>query len=483
MTLQPVAANLAGIVWHHKFPFPVLATTAVALVALILVSGLLLRWNHRSAFSEKSIITTVVVLGLGCRVVYALCAPAFYAPDELAHFAYTKYVAEEHSLPIASVLTLDATTREDHQPPLYYICLSVPYRLCTAVTANLFVTLHLLRMTSVLLWLGSLWLFIRFIDSLDITNADVRIVAVSLFSLLPASITLTASVNNDVLVQFLACLILHNSVRLRRTYRHAIWLGILIGLCLLSKLTAVVIFLFVGIRYFCEMLSDRDHFTTYAAMGVTTAFTAVLTMSPWLYWCFNEHSTIVVHDIIFSHHSWQSIAQALEQSMHQIYSTVYCVAGISNVIYGWPFQLACLILTVFALSGFAIQRPEEVHNNGGHHIRIVMWCFTIAFAANSILLIRFGIQYSQAQGRHLFTLLFPLCVVIGLGVERYRLKQIRVLAPCVLALIALTFQTFCHSIYYFDHERVDAHLQRDEKVDSQIQKWNSAQNMRSRAKT
>ena len=68
-----------------------------------------------------SLLILFVLLG----AVYSLTTPLFEAPDEVWHYAYVRYLAEERALP---ALTNDASGayQEVAQPPLYP---AVPYEL------------------------------------------------------------------------------------------------------------------------------------------------------------------------------------------------------------------------------------------------------------------------------------------------------------------------------------------------------------------
>ena len=69
---------------------------------------------HRERRSFLALLAIFAALGLA----YSLVTPLFEAPDEVWHYAYVRYLAEEHTLP-----PLDAETpayQEVAQPPFYY---------------------------------------------------------------------------------------------------------------------------------------------------------------------------------------------------------------------------------------------------------------------------------------------------------------------------------------------------------------------------
>ncbi len=53
-------------------------------------------------------------------LTYSLCTPLFEAPDEVWHYAYVRYLAEEHALPPLTGVDSGAY-QEVAQPPLYYL--------------------------------------------------------------------------------------------------------------------------------------------------------------------------------------------------------------------------------------------------------------------------------------------------------------------------------------------------------------------------
>ncbi len=83
------------------------------------------RWWHRSDRDKHQIdksrfsLFLLLLLFLLLGSVYSLVTPVFEAPDEVWHYAYVRYLAEERALPALTGDTSGAY-QEVAQPPLYY---------------------------------------------------------------------------------------------------------------------------------------------------------------------------------------------------------------------------------------------------------------------------------------------------------------------------------------------------------------------------
>ena len=77
------------------------------------------RDKHRTAVKSRGFLFLLLLLFFLLGSVYSLVTPVFEAPDEVWHYAYVRYLAEERALP---ALTDDASGayQEVAQPPLYY---------------------------------------------------------------------------------------------------------------------------------------------------------------------------------------------------------------------------------------------------------------------------------------------------------------------------------------------------------------------------
>ena len=73
--------------------------------------------RDRSTLTIALIVAGFVVLA----GAYSLANLAFESPDEMAHFAYVKTLADGRGFPTQFVVAGDAPGQESSQPPLFYV--------------------------------------------------------------------------------------------------------------------------------------------------------------------------------------------------------------------------------------------------------------------------------------------------------------------------------------------------------------------------
>jgi hypothetical protein len=212
------------------------------------------------------IIVTYLVLGLAMSVQ----VPLAEAPDELDHFLYTRYLAEERAFPPLSPIAVENPTMEANQPPLYYalgalavgwIDMSEPLELAqnacfsfdpddpgrqtfyvhsTAEAwpyAETVLAFHLVRLLSLLLGATTVWLTFYLARLIVPANEQAALLAAALLAFNPQFIFITASANNDVLAATIGTAIVLVSVISWQRPRPVIFLllGLVVGLGALTK--------------------------------------------------------------------------------------------------------------------------------------------------------------------------------------------------------------------------------------------------------
>ena len=88
----------------------------------LMLAGMLLAQFHPRPLSfprRDRLLAAVAVVFLGLSAVYSFVTPIFEAPDEVWHYAYVRYLAEEHALPALDD-DRSGAYQEVAQPPLYY---------------------------------------------------------------------------------------------------------------------------------------------------------------------------------------------------------------------------------------------------------------------------------------------------------------------------------------------------------------------------
>jgi len=182
----------------------------------------------------------VLTIGVICRLAYLFLTPTFYAPGEQAHFNYIKFVTEHGEFPILTTKLGDSANEWEYfQPPLYYLVLTPFYLFTKTVGMNLLSQVWLLRSFSFLLWLLNLWFGIGLLHRLQIKDRLVRTFALTLFCLLPTYTFSSITINNDNLLVTMSTGLLYLLAGRQYDWKAALQIGLLLGLGLLTKTSAI----------------------------------------------------------------------------------------------------------------------------------------------------------------------------------------------------------------------------------------------------
>lgn len=200
------------------------------------------------------VLVFVLLAYLALGTAYALQTPAWQAPDEPAHYNYIKFIVEQRALPVLQIgdydqayneqftrtpeniasLSIDPLRYENYAPPLYYILAAPIYALTDGwITA--------LRLFSVIL--GGALVVVTYLSGAELypDRLVFALGAAAFVACVPQHLAMLASINNDALAELLIALVLLQSLRLLRSItvsrRKLIWLGITLGLGLLTKAT------------------------------------------------------------------------------------------------------------------------------------------------------------------------------------------------------------------------------------------------------
>jgi 4-amino-4-deoxy-L-arabinose transferase-like glycosyltransferase len=229
----------------------------------------------------------ILIAYLAVGILYAVKTPPWEVPDEPAHYNYIKYLAENYRFPVLQMgdyphdyleeikarqfppgMSIEPLRYEFHQPPLYYILAAVVYKLFAG-------SLLPLRLLSVLLGCCLLWVAYHVVKEIFPGDEALALGTTAFVAFVPMHIAMTAVVNNDTLAELILAGILWMLVRYvklvrwsdgqmvgwsketpdHRTKDHLttgpmgrptervgqfIWLGVLMGLGLLTKITTLV---------------------------------------------------------------------------------------------------------------------------------------------------------------------------------------------------------------------------------------------------
>ncbi|HFD40374.1 MAG TPA: hypothetical protein ENJ31_11085, partial [Anaerolineae bacterium] len=226
-------------------------------------------------------LTGILLLFVALALWYSLTIPLGEAPDEVPHFTYIRYLARHGRLP---------TTTEEHeafQPPLYYalgaaLTFGIEDRpeapfavrhnahydvtdprapknllLHTADEAWPFrgwaLAWHLVRLLSIFCGAVTVWAVYQLGRVLFPAQPLIRLTMAGLTAFTPQFLFMSAVVNNDNAATALSALALWQMAALLREKEHtrivrrSAWLGLLLGLGLLSKANAIALLPVVGL--------------------------------------------------------------------------------------------------------------------------------------------------------------------------------------------------------------------------------------------
>lgn len=242
-----------------------------------------------------AIIATYFVVG----GLVAVRTPAWQAPDEPAHYNYTRQLIQTSAVPViaegdwttglvplppdARDIAVDRLTYEDHQPPLFYV-LSAPL---FAIAGGQLTVLRLFALS-----VGAFALVFAYLAVAAIfpTHVYLAAFAATFIALLPQRLAIMAGYNNDALSEALLALTVLLGVRMimdRRalTRRNLIGLGIVVGLCFITKAQAYLALPVALIAVFLGTGADDDgrviSFEAWLKPALIVAGVGALIGLPW----------------------------------------------------------------------------------------------------------------------------------------------------------------------------------------------------------
>lgn len=398
-----------------NYTVPFLVAASVAAPALVFWSRLL----RRAPVSTGRLVAALIVVGAACRIVFALWTPAFGAPDEQAHFNYVKYLYEHRSLPVQVSRTDDPSNDwEYYQPPLYYmLCLPL-----YAATRGVFqapspVAAQVLRGVSIGCWAITLWVALRLLRRLGLGDDTTRIVVVAMLACLPTYTFLSAAINNDNLVIALGAVFLYVLAGTPAPGRWAV-LGLLLGLALLTKLSAVVYVFAVAALLGARCLYGNLGLARAAASG---SICYALAAAVWLPWgirnnrLYGDLTAETAANISFR---WASTGHAVRTIATYMSESFWSVSGIYNNVEFLPqLGIAFGVVAATGLVFLAVSRASGGCLAGDAPAQYLA-AMLATIVLNIVLVARFGYLYNQGQGRFLFPMLIPIAVLMALGIQQ-----------------------------------------------------------------
>lgn len=257
-----------------------------------------------------------VLLGL----VYSLATPVFEASDERWHYPVVKHLAEGRGLPVQDPAVKTVWRQEGSQPPLYYgLAAALTFWIDTGDFAEAqrpnphaivgqplvvgnknmmlhgeqdewpwrgtWLAVHLIRFLSLGMGAATVWLTWRIAREVWPEGEGAPLFAAALTAFNPMFLFISASVNNDNLVAPLAAgviLILLRVLERGQSAGDGLWLGLLLGLGALSKLSALGLIPLVALALTWDAYRRRQ-WRRWWQNGLLSAGLLLLSAG-WWYW-------------------------------------------------------------------------------------------------------------------------------------------------------------------------------------------------------
>jgi 4-amino-4-deoxy-L-arabinose transferase-like glycosyltransferase len=408
---------------------------------------------------------------------YAWLTPSFEGPDENSHYEYAWHLANARQLPIPPALAAARGLPQTdgvvlaHHPPLYYALLAVVLRVAgaddtvfgplenpafgdpAAPSRHLHFrhaqgppgVLLLLRAVSVLLGALSLVLLHRLGRVCCPDAPRVADLAVLLAACLPMWSFLHGVLNNDALVITLATAVLLALVRLHQADRvhlgHGAAIGALLGLALLTKLTALFLAPLAAAAFAARWATDRRAGRAAIAPALLAFGSAAVLAGGWFLRNRSLYGDLLatnVHDAAF--------APIPPELRWDWFVGGFLPAATSSLFgrFGWfslppPTALVWMgaATAALALAGLVRWRIDR-QRSPLHGAWLLLAAPALVFAGTAF----FNWKAAQPQARLLLPAAAPAAVLLALGLDRLsrglpRRRWLAVLPPLAAMAVLL----------------------------------------------
>ncbi|CEK14090.1 PMT family glycosyltransferase, 4-amino-4-deoxy-L-arabinose transferase [Chthonomonas calidirosea] len=346
------------------------------------------------------------------------------APDENAHAQYVRTLSLGH-LPSFRDWQNDATKQnyEWHQPPLYYLLALPFYRM----------GYRAVRLLSI--FCGAIVIVLTYLVGRNLfPDRDLlAFLGAGIVALLPGHIMLTSVINNDALLEvwfaaaFLAMVV---SLREGLTLSRSCWIGLSLGLGLITKVTAIL--LIPVFLFFLWLMHLSGQQTRKLVISAAVVSCMSLLVAGWWY-----IRNVIVYGELFPlkefSQTFAGTAQASVVAQHlggwgsywwhsllwsfmsfwAVFGTPKLAAqGIPAYLPGTVYLLTALIslMMVVGLARVHLRRKGfatyQIHG---------IWLLMASVGIVGIAFIVFLSHYFQVQGRYMYPVILPLGILMSLG--------------------------------------------------------------------
>ncbi len=413
--------------------------------------------------APRRALRAITILYLFIAASYATVIPLGKGPDETAHVRYIEFLAQEHRLPVFDPKHPDPNY-EFHQPPLYYLlCLPV-YTLSHGGAAGQ----QAVRFLSLLLALPLVYLTFALGRRLAPDCDWVAVAASAVVAFLPMQLSVSTTVGNDALTEVLCggvLLLLVSHVAAssqvgddgtpRRSVHTMVWTGILVGLAMLTKSIAVLLFPIVWLAALLAARGPNGYWRTMVGHAAAATGVALIVCGWWL-----VRNQMLYGDLLAQKaflRAFEGLRPSPQTFMQQFHVTsvgsyigqvliwtMASVTGVFGPVYAnrfafFPYYVYLLtgVVALAAALGFARYLGRTKLADWQRQSWWLCGAFALLLLASFV---RFNFSFFQAQARYLFPALPAAAVAFSLGLgmlfpPRWR-DAILVLAAGLLAVLA-----------------------------------------------
>lgn len=368
---------------------------------------------------KRRYLYAILTLALAIRIGYALVTPSFQAPDEYSHYSYVRFVHDLRYLPVQPNPAVRAEELELHQPPLFYLLAAPLFSSTKLVEGRPLLPLRFVNIAFSMLTI----LIAYYFGSAIFPNRPFTVTLIcAAVGLLPTYSYLSATLRNGTLATFFASLGFHlcaKAVLSDEQQRHArwAWIGVVAGLAMLSKLSAVGFVSAAGLLLLATSPDRRAslHRAGWFALGI-------MSTAGWWFvrnWFVYGQSLKIIENgagyvpppITWAHE---------KQSAITLFKTFWAVFGRINELhyadinrfYWWFVGIAVLGIIRYAV-GKRRDLPQQL-----------AYFFIAAIGVSLAATFYYAHNYDSDQGRYMFPALLPITTFIAVGLnalfpERY----------------------------------------------------------------
>jgi len=454
------------------------------------------RFSATSRF-EHVAIALIVAVFVALGLVYSVSTPIFEASDELWHYPVIHHLARGGGLPVQDIASAQLWRQEGSQPPLYYALGALltawidtsdlpqvrrlnPHADIGVLTAdgnvNMVVhtdkerfpyrgttlAVHIVRWLSVLMGAVTVLLTYHIARAVFISGGgrsrslpgdvlpsppgEAAVLAAALVAFNPMFLFISGSVNNDNLVVMLSTLSLWLILRLDEgplRFSRFVWLGLVIGLAVLSKVNAMALIPLAGLAL--GWVAWRRRSVRLFVWGGVGVVGPVLLVAGW--WLVRNAQLYgdplglnMLVAITGSRHPQPTLWQLAGEWRGFLWSFWGLFGGLNVPLEGWMYTFYNA-LSLLAISGLPVFAWQCLRRDGCPVVGWRLFLLFVWLVAVFASLVRWTLMTPASQGRLMFSALASIGVLLAIGLiqwipRRYRRAGVGLLVAVLLGISA-----------------------------------------------